>query len=202
MLVGYMSAQELVIFDLETTGLSPAGDEIIQIAAMRMVDGRAIQSDTFFSYVNPVQSIPPWISFYTGITEKDVRNAPPIGPVLRDFSQFVGGATLIAHNGHRFDMRFLAASCQRYQLNIRPVPYYDSLGLSWILWGRQGYRHGLDDLVNRLGISPTGVRRHDARGDVHLLAQAVEKMWEQVCATYGQPNLELYHGVLPLVAAA
>jgi len=191
---------ELVIFDLETTGLSPHADDIIQIAAVRMVKGLICPADTFFSYVDPGRRIPPFITQYTGITNWDVQGAPDVGSVLRSFSEYVGNATLVAHNGHRFDMPFLAASCHKKSLSVRAVPYHDSLALSWQFWGRRGFRHGLDQVLSRLNIVEANVRRHDARGDVILLAKAVEKLWEQILATQGPPQIKLYHGSLPMLA--
>jgi DNA polymerase III subunit epsilon len=192
-------AKEWVIFDLETTGLSPQQDEIIQIAAVRMIDGETQAGDTFFSYANPGIPIPRWIREYTGVTENDVRSAPAPAEVLRDFSRYVADATLVAHNGHRFDMRFLAATCAKNNLTTRTVPYHDSIRLSWIIWGQRSCRHGLDAVLQRLYITKEGVRRHDARGDVSLLARAVEQMWVQIYTWGSRQQVPLFHGVLPQV---
>jgi DNA polymerase III subunit epsilon len=194
-------AKEWVIFDLETTGLSPQQDEIIQIAAVRMIDGEIQSEDTFFSYANPGIPIPRWIREYTGVTERDVQHAPSPGAVLTDFSRYVAGATLVAHNGHRFDMRFLAATCAKNHLITRIVPYHDSIRLSWILWGQTSCRHGLDAVLQRLNITKEGIRRHDARGDVTLLARAVERMWLQIYTWGSRQAVPLYHGVLPEINA-
>lgn len=187
-----------VVFDLETTGLSPEWDQIIQIAAVRMRGGRVLAGDSFFSYVDPQRRIPSWISQYTGVRDADVRNAPTAAQMLPDFSRFVGGATLVAHNGHRFDMKFLAASCTRERLPVRTVYYHDSLSLSWKLWGRRG-RHGMDAVLDRLNLSCTGVRRHDARGDVELLARAIELMRERLDGAGVDAGLTRYEGALPRV---
>jgi DNA polymerase III alpha subunit (gram-positive type) len=119
---------------------------------------------------------------------------------LAEFSRFVGDATLVAHNGHRFDMKFLAAGCQQARLETRTVPYHDSLGLSWLLWGRQGCRHGLDAVLSRLDLSDASVRRHDARGDVELLSRAIELMTRQLEESGKPVNLKRYEGALPRIA--
>ena len=67
---------EAVIFDLETTGLSPYNDEIIQIAGVRMRAGKVMETDFFSTYVKPKGKISSFISSYTGITEAHVKNAP------------------------------------------------------------------------------------------------------------------------------
>jgi len=191
-----------VVFDLETTGLSPQIDSIIQIAAVRMRGGRVVAGEAFSTFVDPLRSIPAWITQYTGIRNSDVTGAPPTGRALAAFSQFVGHSTLVAHNGHRFDMKFLASGCQKERLMTRAVTYHDSLGLSWEVWGRQGMRHGLDAVLSRLDLMDHGLRRHDARGDVELLARAIEKMCDRLQEN-GRSGvlgaLRRYEGSLPQV---
>ncbi|SDT91661.1 DNA polymerase-3 subunit epsilon [Verrucomicrobium sp. GAS474] len=171
---------DTVIFDLETTGLSPVRDEIIQIAGMRMRTGQVLESETFSTFVRPRQPISGFISSYTGITNHHVREAPGAAEALRAFSEFVGGAVLIAHNGRRFDMPFLRESCAREGLETRPVGFFDSIDFSKRVWGGRG-GHGLDAVMARLNLKADGERRHDARSDVRILAEAVRRMWSQFC---------------------
>jgi DNA polymerase III epsilon subunit family exonuclease len=185
-----------VVFDLETTGLHPDADDIIQIAAVRMLDGRRTDTDSFFSYVRPTRPIPPFISNYTGVTNEQVRQAPAAADVLRDFGRFVGNSTLVAHNGHRFDMKFLEAVCSRYSTSYRPIAYHDSLGLSRQLWGYQGVRHSLDAVLQRLGLADHQQQRHDARADVDLLSRAIELMWQRLAQT-DRFEIRCYEGRLP-----
>ena len=170
---------EFVIYDLETTGLSPDRCEIIQIAAMRFRAGRVAGEETFFSYARPARPIPSYISRYTGVTDAHVAGAPRPYEVLTGFARFVGDAAgLIAHNGHRFDSRFLEATCRRHAMGTRAVYSIDSLHLSRRMFGTaRGTGHGLDRVLSRLGIGRAGAVRHDARGDVALLGRAVEVMW-------------------------
>lgn len=167
---------ELVIFDLETTGFSWRYHEIIQIAAVRMRQGVVIAEERFETFVRPQKSVPSFISGLTGITQRDVRDAPGLAPSLIAFSRFVGDATLVAHNGRRFDLNFIRESCQRHRLPMRKVPFFDSLTLSRRLWTKEK-SHSLDAVMTRLGLSGKGLRRHDARGDVQILAEAVRRMW-------------------------
>jgi len=187
---------DLVIFDLETTGLSPEVNDIIQIAAVRMRGGNVFHEESFATFVDPGYRIPSFITSYTGISDRDVYGAPTAAMALSAFGRFVGDATLLAHNGHRFDMPFIQSACAKTRVPTRPVPYADSIYLSKLLWGRGG-RHGLDRVMDRLGISRGNYRRHDARGDVGLLAAAVKQMWQRLspgCASFPAP---LFHGVLP-----
>lgn len=169
----------LVIFDLETTGLVPARHEIIQIAGVRMRAGRILAEESFATFVKPVHPIPADISSYTGITRAQVATAPRVAEALVAFSRFVGDATLVAHNGARFDMPFIRAGCERHALPVRPVGFIDSMSFSRKLWGGRG-GHGLDRVMSRLQLSVPDARRHDARGDVQILAEAVRLMWSQL----------------------
>lgn len=170
-----------VIYDLETTGLIPEQDEFIQIAAQRFQGGRLLVEDAFFSFARPRRPIPAFIESYTGIGNRHVIGAPRPEEVLSRFSQWAGGATLIAHNGKRFDSKFLAATCQRHGLQAREVDCIDSIHLSKMLFGKtRGTGHSLDHVKSRLGLRDSAQRRHDARGDVDLLGRAVLSMCQRL----------------------
>lgn len=186
----------LVIFDLETTGFSPRYHEIIQIAAVRMRHGEVMAEDRFETFVRPQSGIPHFISQLTGITSSDVRDAPDVAPSLAAFSRFIGDATAVAHNGWRFDLGFIRECCRRHQLPTREIPFVDSLTLSRQLWGPTG-SHGLDAIIARLGISEDGLRRHDARGDVGMLAEAVRRMWQRLEAPPDRCPVPLQVGHIP-----
>jgi DNA polymerase III epsilon subunit family exonuclease len=170
-----------VIFDLETTGLYPGSCEIIQIAATRFANGRATGGEAFFSYCRPRHPIPRFITDYTGITERDVRTAPQPIEVLAQFSAYVGEAVIMAHNGHRFDIKFLEATCLRHGVTTRKVESIDTITLSKRLFGAtRGTGHSLDAVLDRLGLRASQYQRHDARGDVQALADAVARMWRRL----------------------
>lgn len=188
----------LVVFDLETTGLSAARNEIIQIAAVRVSDGEIRSRDTFASYVKPKSPISSFITHYTGITNADVKTAPPAKDALTAFSEFCGPDTLVAHNGHTFDMQFLRATCHRERCPTRTVHYFDAMHASWQLWGRQrGVSHSLDHVKDRLRISTRGLRRHDARGDVEILARCLLALMQRLDHERNNYAIKLYEGVLP-----
>ncbi len=173
----FHTGEAFVIYDLETTGLYPESDEFIQIAAVRMRAGYLYPEESFFSYARPRRGISAFITSYTGIHRDDVRDAPRPEEVLCDFARWAGEATLIAHNGKRFDAKFLAATCQRHYLPTRETQCIDSIHISKMLFGsRRGIGHSLDHVKSRLGLRDTAMRRHDARGDVDLLGRAVVEM--------------------------
>jgi DNA polymerase III alpha subunit (gram-positive type) len=96
---------------------------------------------------------------------------------LCGFARWAGDSTLIAHNGLRFDGKFLAATCRRHRLPTREAQCIDSIHISKMLFGNtRGTGHSLDHVKSRLGLRDTSLRRHDARGDVDLLGRAVEEM--------------------------
>lgn len=188
----------LIIFDLETTGLSPYTHEIIQIAAVKLCTESWECGEKFETFVRPRQRVPSFITGLTGITQSQVQFAPEPVEALTKFSRFTGNdAVLVAHNGARFDMPFIRESCTRHQLAVREARFVDSMTFSRKLWGGRG-GHGLDPVMSRLGLSANRVRRHDARGDVQLLAEAVRRMWRQLSPNESSCPIPSSVGVLPL----
>ena len=194
----------LIIFDLETTGLSPYLHEIIQIAAVKVTVGAWDVSESFETFVKPERRVPSFITELTGIKQEHVDNAPSVKEALLSFSRFAGeGSILIAHNGLRFDMPFIRESCLRSGMPVRNTSAIDSRSFSRLLWGvRDGHSgHGLDAVMQRLGIAASTTHpRHDARGDVEMLADAVQQMWKRLCGTFSSCPVSQSTAVLPLVA--
>jgi DNA polymerase III epsilon subunit family exonuclease len=93
-----------VIFDVETTGLYPSSDKIIEIGAVKMENGEFTQ--TFSTFVDPQIKIPPDATKINGIRDTDVEGAPTWKDVAPDFYKFTRGATIVAHNAE-FDMGFI-----------------------------------------------------------------------------------------------
>jgi len=163
-----------VVFDTETTGLLPAqGDEIVQIAAVRIVNGRRVEGEVFDTLVNPGRPIPASSTEVHGITEAMVREAPVMADVGRAFHRFAQGAVLIAHNAP-FDMEFL----RRHEPAIGARfdhPILDTVLLSAVVFGQHEV-HSLDALSHRLGITIPEEARHTALGDTVATADAFLKM--------------------------
>ena len=89
---------EFVIFDTETTGLGAKRDDIVQIGAVRIVNGRLLEGDTFERMVNPGQPVPKDSKRFHGITDEMVAHAPGIEEMLTEFLDYAGDAVLVGHN--------------------------------------------------------------------------------------------------------
>lgn len=163
-----------VVFDTETTGLLPSsGDEIVQIAALRLLGGKRIPGEVFESLVNPERPIPASATEVHHVTNEMVANAPTIAKVGRRFHAFAQDAVLVAHNAP-FDLEFL----RRHEEDIGAVfdhPVLDTVLLSAVVFG-QSETHTLDALTERLGIVIPPEARHTAMGDTIATAAALEMM--------------------------
>lgn len=161
-----------VAFDTETTGLEPTrGDEIIQLGAVRIVNGKIIPGEIIDQLIDPQRSIPEASMAIHGITPKMVANQPTIGQVLPHFHRFAEGAVLVAHNA-AFDMRCL--QLKETQAGVKfDNPVLDTLLLSSIIHPHQ-QSHSLDELAARLNL--TNIGRHTALGDAIVTAEVLLKM--------------------------
>ncbi len=160
------------VFDTETTGLDPsAGDEIIQIGAVRIVNRRLLRHESFEQLIDPQRSLPAASVKIHGISAGMLAGQPPIARVLPIFRAFVADTVLVAHHA-AFDMRFLelkeAATGVRFD---RPV--LDTFLLSAVLFPNQE-THRLEAIAERLGVSVMG--RHTAVGDAIVTAEVFLKM--------------------------
>lgn len=95
----------LAFFDLETTGIDPLRDKIVEIAVVRVEPGGATESRT--RRINPERPIPAEATAVHGISDQDVREAPPFRQVARSFLDFLGDADLAGYNVGRFDVPLL-----------------------------------------------------------------------------------------------
>ncbi|HSV29032.1 MAG TPA: exonuclease domain-containing protein [Candidatus Omnitrophota bacterium] len=163
-----------VVFDTETTGLQPSqGDQIVQIGAVRVVNGRILSGEGFNRIVNPGRPIPPASIVFHGITDEMARDKPPIGVVLPQFKAYASDAILVAHNA-AFDLKFL--KMRERECGVRfDNPVLDTMILSNYLDGPEA-GHSLDSICERFGIEITD--RHTALGDAIVTAAVLLRQIE------------------------
>lgn len=138
---------EIVVFDLETTGLNASREEIIEIGAVKVSGGNII--DTFSAFVNPKKPIPYEIITLTGIDDSMVESAPFIEEVLPEFLAFVGDRPLCAHNAD-FDISCIMANCKRLGLSLKNS-FLDTVPIARVLLP-DTYRMKLDTVAKALKI--------------------------------------------------
>jgi DNA polymerase III subunit epsilon len=153
-----------LMLDLETTGGNPALDRIIEIAAVRVEEGREVLR--WSTLVNPGTRISPFITSLTGIDNTMVRDAPAFAEVAPRLLEILDGTVLVAHNV-RFDHGFLKNEFQRLQIDLR-TRQLCTVRLSRRLYP-QHKSHGLDAIMRRHGLHSDA--RHRAMGDVDAVLQ-------------------------------
>lgn len=121
----------LVAVDLETTGLSPLVDKIIEIAAVKISEKGDIS--TFHSLINPLIDIPHFTIQFHGLTNDDLNEAPTIKKPLREFWTFAERLPVLAHNSS-FDLGYLIKSSHDHQLEFPPLDVYDSCRFARAAW--------------------------------------------------------------------
>ncbi len=145
---GQLLSDEIVVFDIETTGFSPVNDRIIEIGAVKVKDGKV--KERFSSFVNPDRPIPFRIEQLTSINDSMVVDAETIEKVLPEFLDFCGGAVLAAHNAG-FDMSFIKENARRLGI-AREFTYLDTMGIARLLLPGQA-KHTLDAVAKTLHLS-------------------------------------------------
>src|SRR5262249_39690364 len=116
-----------VVFDLETTGLTPSSARPCEIGAVR-VRGLELR-ERFQTLAHPGGRLRPAIAELTGIRDEDLRRAPPVEAAVRAFLEFAGNAVLVAHNA-RFDVGFLDAETRRLLGRRVDATVVDTVGLA------------------------------------------------------------------------
>ncbi|MDI7741699.1 PolC-type DNA polymerase III [Lysinibacillus fusiformis] len=166
-----------VVFDVETTGLSTAYDTIIELAAVKIKEGKVIEK--FERFANPHKPLTAKIIELTHITDDMLQNAPEVDQVVTEFKEFIGDSIVVAHNAS-FDMGFLYTAYEKAGIQGVIHPVIDTLELSRFL-NPTLKSHRLNTLCKRYGIELTQHHRAiydtEATGELmlHLLKDAKEQ---------------------------
>ena len=149
---------DYAVVDVETTGLHPETDEIIEVAAIRCIGGKF---EAFKTLVFPRNRIPEYVTQLTGIRNIDVMNAPQIKKVAPKLLNFVRDLPIVAHNAP-FDVKFIAAAFEKIGADI-DMKYIDTVPLARIAFpGMQNYK--LATLIDALKLIQ-GKQQHRAESD-------------------------------------
>lgn len=162
---------EYVVFDLETTGLEPALNEIIEIGAVKIKDMKIVSK--FHRLVKPKKTISQFTTNLTGITNEMLEKEKPIEVVLPEFLSFIEGTILVAHNAD-FDYRFLREWVAKIYNEHFEQTYIDTLALSKSLLNLKGY--SLDKVVDELNLG--NFEHHRAHEDANVTALVFLKLIE------------------------
>lgn len=167
--------EDYVVFDLETTGVSPYNDEVIEISAVKARKGKVVEE--FSELVNPKRTIPFAASRVNNITDDMVSDALFFDEVLRHFLEFVGEDVLVGHNIQSFDMKFIYRDCERYFHQLITNDYVDTLILAKRCFPEWRHRK-LGDLADYYGISTQGA--HRALADCRMNQRVFELLGKEM----------------------
>lgn len=160
------------VFDTETTGLDPsAGDEIISIGAVRIVNGRVLQHEVFEQLIDPERPLDVKSAAIHGITPEMLEGQPTIAEVLPRFYRFCEDTVLVGHNA-AFDMRFLQLKEESTGIRFTQ-PLLDTLLLSPVVHPQE-QAHRLEAIAKRMGVNVIG--RHTALGDAIVTGEIFLRM--------------------------
>jgi DNA polymerase III epsilon subunit family exonuclease len=198
---------ELVVFDLETTGLSAARDRMCEIGAVRV---KALQLDeTFETLVRPGVALPPTIVRLTGLRDAELRTAPRPELAVRRFIAFSGDAPLVAHNA-RFDVGFLDRAVADLTGKRVAAPVVDTVWLARRLLHRRSERFSLSQLAHFFGTSCDPCHRAlpDALATAEILVALLGLAQERGARTLAEvielaaPRARKLHARRSLIAGA
>ncbi len=169
----YSVDDEIIVFDLETTGLSAGEERITEIGAVKLRNLEII--DEFHSFVNPGKSIPANITQITGIDDSMVADAPSEMEAILAFIEFCGISPLIAHNA-KFDMSFVRAACNRCKIPYKPDSV-DTLALCKAgIPNKKSY--SLDAMAEHFKLGD--FNHHRAVDDAKMLANIFIKLVDEI----------------------
>ncbi|MBR2950387.1 MAG: PolC-type DNA polymerase III [Lachnospiraceae bacterium] len=174
-----------VVFDIETTGFSPVKNKIIEIGAVKVVQGKIV--DRFSAFVNPHVPIPFRIEQLTGINDEMVMDAESIEAVLPQFIEFSKGCIFVAHNAS-FDMSFILENARQQGIAMEPT-YVDTVGIARVLLPNQA-KHTLDAVAKTLGVSLENHHRavDDAEATAEFFVKMIPMLREQKCDSLADVN--------------
>ena len=149
-------SKNCVLFDIETTGLSSETDAVIELSALKVIDGSV--RDEFSTLIDPCCNIPYDSTMIHGITDDMVRGAPDMRAALKGFKDFAEDMVLAGHNIKRFDLKFIQREALNFLGRELRNEYIDTLAVARRLLPQLESR-SLGSLAEYYGISYAGAHR-------------------------------------------
>jgi len=166
--------ENYIVFDLETTGKNPDNNRIVEIAAVKIKNGKIV--DEFQSLINPGIPIDPEAQKVHNISDDDVKDSPSIQKIWPEFTDFIEDNLLLAHNGYAFDFKILDRVAREFNHPKLKNTRYDSLILARNLF--PSAQNSIDGLVNRYKLDAG--ERHRALDDVKVLHEIFHRLLQVI----------------------
>lgn len=186
---------EFVAIDIETTGLNPTCDEIVEVSAVRYRNGHEVEA--YETLVKPTRPLSAFITLYNGITNDMVADAPTVGEIMPPLRAFIGDSVLLGHNVH-FDINFLYDAIEDAGAPHLSNDFIDTMGLLRRIKGAEA-PGSLADAAQVYNISVPGHHRAgwDSRCAAELFLRLVSS--GELQPEHMRPPKRQYHSLSEIV---
>ena len=175
-------SDEFVVFDTETTGFYVGHDQMIEIGAVKIKEGKV--TERFDELINPNRPLPMKIVELTCITDEMLKDKDSEENVTRRFLDWAGNCPMVAHNA-KFDIGFVGAACKKYGFSEFTTTVVDTMSVARMLYPEWS-NHKLSTLVKKLNVEWNEDEHHRADYDAEGTANCFYKM----CKTLYDRNIE------------
>lgn len=173
-----------IAFDLETTGTVPGVDQIVEVGAVKFING--VVDSVFSTLVDPLRPIPPGASAVNGISDDMVKGQPRIEAIMEPLADFCEDFLMVAHNAP-FDAQFLIAEIKKFECSSPRGIIVDTLSISRKVFpGLPNYKLGT--LIQHLKI-PSG-EFHRAQADATYCGHMFLEMIKRISIGGQPPKVE------------
>ena len=182
-----LSDATYVVFDIETTGLSLDFDRIVELAAVKIKDGRII--DEMETFVDPEREMGDVSTRITGITDEMLKNAPSTKDVLSSFVEFSKGAILVAHNA-KFDIGHIYNNFKKLGMEIIDYPVLDTMQIAQAFYHDSLKKFNLKSVIKLFKVKNEQAHRaiHDTRATALAFIEMLHDLRKKGIKNYNEIN--------------